>query len=1792
MPSAELKTPPVPEVASLCKTPAFFSPDTLNEDDTLIAETNSVPRAPTLSRKDETTARIQPRELFKISTAFLQDQWVRASDQLSPSPENLSEDDMSTGETNSTHAAVPKRFRKDETPGTASLPLLQDKETGTMSQFLDAMESGKTTLRVQERPKSNEVPGLRETKANSSHRFKSMKESAQPTLQNQAVTGEDNTATGIGRVDEVVKAGAANRQMSITSASSTSVANTSPFLSRQNPGLYCISIPCADPPPCVMIREPLVETSTPSTTPPTPSYKSATSFSSKETSCNEQQECQSHGHRPCSSNCTGCMEEPCGTCSYCNTRREGSCIFRPCSTNQSQSTLYNRHAAAQKLTTSDKGVYLVKKYDRVYLNGDKKIREVLDSKIAGKQKNDHGGRKSACPNVLRRIYPPQQFLGCEEQLEMFSDVEAEEDMSGQGRVGFAPEQQSFGEQRQHHQDDVDDDVVIPTVSTQSHRGQRCNNCSGCREQACGTNCRKCMDGHYNACYFRPCVNYAPTTLMNKYVRIHFLIEKNQMLRAKCKRAFSESTIQKKMFKAEAYEATERHKKRARLWISPNTDTTLSQQGFRRRRCNNCSGCNEEACGACACSEYGPGSCSFRPCHDLSEYTIFDRHKRAQRMKQMSPNSFQERYDRAYSDPRLQSILEKKPPARKKRTRSQLDEKYDRDENEHEVLLRRSSRSPAKIMKEIATEELSMSGTQHKGSLVIGRRCGLCTSCQLENECGTCISCQSKKTGTNASKLCILRLCPRYDYAISTLKDYWRFSQRSCSPREEFRLLFNSMYGNEGWVTVAIKPRDENADIEETEPSLSVSDVNNSQDENKGSLAMTRRKRAAQVEFERFADQGEESSVYVAKGSGKKCGLCRSCQLEKRCGFCETCRVRKLGNKSKGCIMQICEHYGYALKTLKYYWRFATKSNPPDEFQELFDSIYGKDGWVTKKTGENEEAIIQQERHPASAAASMRVPRANPKSLTSTLAKDVPNPRNVHVLFNTHQAEPTGKKCGSCRSCRLETRCRTCIQCLGKAGNSTGCILKLCQRVDYAYGTLKLYARHAKQSSLSAEFQSLFDSMFGKNGWVIQAVAASHPARGRESNGLGQRKNRLTSSTDKLRNDRTSCGSPRDLEVGSRCYAKYLNGQWYWSTVTSVSGNGTTRLFSVKFEDDGDVLTELPSYCVIAEEELAKAPERTEHRQCSDLWKQCCNECYSCVKEDCGKCQSCKGNKRQINALKNVCQMKMCLSIPIEERKQPLSGPLKGFSYYITAPSQSTLVQRTPAAHPDLEGLVIMEDKSGTMYGTIRDACRSLNLSPEVLQEAEANLYCHTLGVSLTKEIDHHLLGKGFYQEWRNCTGKRKEVHGTISSCRKDELDDSLLFTVTINDKDCQETVVNQSIEINSEEDVWGGFMAYMKKSGQNIDMALMRPPFYRTYILPSQMSSPRYNTSTWIPVLACRVNNYLFELEARKSSIRNAGLGLWVTCKLTCPSSKNVFELPEGTLIDLGVYATTNDCKGEHLSLLKNFIHSWTPEIWSYDSTVPYAGSVYDITDDVTGDLQETARRNPIVYVNETDGNSVPAIYADSDHEGSIHYFLGHPQAGQGPFLLPIGMAVELKIDYGPRYESVRVRKGYPRLTGQELKNMRNQIEQDDNDVLRALHEFTVLDIRDSIDFMNSVFQNFLIRDGEQLKKVERALIATIVMKERFEKIRNELETSIEDGNAIGSDEFSSLVQEEIAEKIGALLSHLLSLFPCGVNQLKNCLFANDWYRMVLQQELCLKRAMLESLSANALCRKIESNST
>ena len=120
----------------------------------------------------------------------------------------------------------------------------------------------------------------------------------------------------------------------------------------------------------------------------------------------------------------------------------------------------------------------------------------------------------------------------------------------------------------------------------------------------------------------------------------------------------------------------------------------------------------------------------------------------------------------------------------------------------------------------------------------------------------------------------------------------------------------------------------------------------------------------------------------------------------------------------------------------------------------------------------------------------------------------------------------------------------------------------------------------------------------------------------------------------------------ELKAGSRCYAQFTNGWYYWGEVARVNGTGKQRTVDVQF-DDGDFLAGLHSNCVETEEVAlaggATAPNFPGQSQVLgllDLHAQRCKVCRLCIRMDCGQCHACRNNAESSQSCRLACVMKV------------------------------------------------------------------------------------------------------------------------------------------------------------------------------------------------------------------------------------------------------------------------------------------------------------------------------------------------------------------------------------------------------------------------------------------------------------------------------------------------------------------------------------------------------------------------
>ena len=194
-----------------------------------------------------------------------------------------------------------------------------------------------------------------------------------------------------------------------------------------------------------------------------------------------------------------------------------------------------------------------------------------------------------------------------------------------------------------------------------------------------------------------------------------------------------------------------------------------------------------------------------------------------------------------------------------------------------------------------------------------------------------------------------------------------------------------------------------------------------------------------------------------------------------------------------------------------------------------------------------------------------------------------------------------------------------------------------------------------------------------------------------------------------------------------------------------------------------------------------------------------------------------------------------------------------------------------------------------------------------------------------------------------------------------------------------------------------------------------------------------------LPRLILVWTSYQLLFTVGPSTIPNAGLGVFVQCTSLVPARTHL-RLKKGEMLDLGVYAPfrKEDVKEECVFLVKNFIMGLKCEEWTFDAGPTQVSYQFDITDDWTGELHDLAAQHIPAYVNESNMESLPSVHAEHDPEGVVHYLLG---GRTNDLILPAdGSKVELFINYGPKYERVRIRKNYSFLPpAQQLSAVKSQ---------------------------------------------------------------------------------------------------------------------------------------------------------
>ena len=120
----------------------------------------------------------------------------------------------------------------------------------------------------------------------------------------------------------------------------------------------------------------------------------------------------------------------------------------------------------------------------------------------------------------------------------------------------------------------------------------------------------------------------------------------------------------------------------------------------------------------------------------------------------------------------------------------------------------------------------------------------------------------------------------------------------------------------------------------------------------------------------------------------------------------------------------------------------------------------------------------------------------------------------------------------------------------------------------------------------------------------------------------------------------------ELEVNSRCFARFTNGSYYWGQIAAKNCAGSTTTYAVQF-DDGDFLPRIESHFVYSVKAAVHAGETPpahlgnspEYLGLLDLHSQRCKTCAMCVKVDCGRCRVCRSNAETTSPRRQACLLK-------------------------------------------------------------------------------------------------------------------------------------------------------------------------------------------------------------------------------------------------------------------------------------------------------------------------------------------------------------------------------------------------------------------------------------------------------------------------------------------------------------------------------------------------------------------------
>jgi len=416
----------------------------------------------------------------------------------------------------------------------------------------------------------------------------------------------------------------------------------------------------------------------------------------------------------------------------------------------------------------------------------------------------------------------------------------------------------------------------------------------------------------------------------------------------------------------------------------------------------------------------------------------------------------------------------------------------------------------------------------------------------------------------------------------------------------------------------------------------------------------------------------------------------------------------------------------------------------------------------------------------------------------------------------------------------------------------------------------------------------------------------------------------------------------------------------------------------------------------------------------------CGSCIFCRMPRCGRCFICVSNNNaqgQPGEGRGYCLRKICIAIPIEFKLQhavKLGFP-PGWRYAFDDPQKMSLVIGTKRILA-LAGLKIVSPE-GKLYHSLESAFAHIPHSPHNPLMAATTMvekFLVHVGSSRHVSVPHFLVDKNYCIEFTGSSQRGGSnnivLFGKIIACMgpsagKSEEDKS--FFIVQYDRDVLSIAKSmgtevQPIQLISSELAWGGCISYERKTCcrrdshsaiQNIDQATAA----ETWIAPDMRLEDMVERpdGTSLPQLTIVARGYKFVFRVKISNYGDKQhFGVFASCTSMQESANQEINLKPGELIDLGIFAPIGeevrreeDRKTLPAFIIKNYIHKFKISRWGVVSGRDNV--IYDLTDDKTGKLHDSASKRVLSYIRKRTKGEFPTINARIAPDMRVHLLFG-----------------------------------------------------------------------------------------------------------------------------------------------------------------------------------------------------------